>query len=384
MTPPPLPRSLFPVTENSTYLNHAAVGVLPAPSRDALHAFVDAHADLGVMGVYRYEAQMPAYRAALGRFIGARQNEIAILRNTGDGANAIAAGLDWKEGDEIVLADNEFPSNAHPWLALRERGVRVSLVAAQRQRLTPDVLRSTMTARTKAVAVSWVSFADGYRHDLAGLAEAAHERGAVFCVDAIQGLGAFQLDVDRDGIDALYCGGAKWMLALQGVSFLYVSAGLRDRLSLAAPGWRSVADMWDFLNYEQPWADDASRFEGGTPNFIGALSLAKSVELFERHDPRAVERHILGLTDRLCEGLQSAGARLLSLRGAGRSSGIVTFTLPQTDSIVLGKALQQQGFITTYRANGIRVAPHGYNTESEINGLLEAVSAVRKEAACSH
>jgi len=376
VTQTPLPRALFAVTEHSTYLNHAAVGVLPVPSRDALRAFVDEHAGLGVMGVYRYETQMPSYRAALGRYIGATGREIAILRNTGDGANAIASGFDWNAGDEIILADNEFPANAHPWLALRERGVRVTLVQTQRERLTPDVLRARMSADTKAVAVSWVSFSDGYRHDLAGLSEVAHERDAIFCVDAIQGLGAFPLDVRRDGIDALYCGGAKWMLALQGVSFLYVSDSLRDRLRLAAPGWRSVADMWDFLNYEQPWTDESSRFEGGTPNFIGALSLASSVEIFERYDPASIERHILALTDHLCEGLRGAGARTLAPRGRGRSSGIVTFSVPGAEPVALGKALQREGIITTYRANGVRVSPHGYNTHAEIDCLLEALALV--------
>ncbi|MDP9110735.1 MAG: aminotransferase class V-fold PLP-dependent enzyme [Candidatus Eremiobacteraeota bacterium] len=373
MTQAPLPRSLFAVTDSSIYLNHAAVGVLPVPSRDALHAFVDAHAALGVMGVYGYEAHMPAYRDAIGRFIGARGNQIAILRNTGDGANAIAAGLDWKPGDEVLLSDNEFPANAQPWLVLRDRGVRVSLIKTKRERLTPDVLRAHMTPNTKVVTVSWVSFSDGYRHDLAALSQVAHERGAVFCVDAIQGLGAFRLDVEREGIDALYCGGQKWMLALQGVSFLYVGERLRDRLRLASPGWRSVADIWDFLNYEQPWVQDASRFEGGTPNFIGALSLAKSVQLFEEHEAAAVEEHVLALTDRLCEGLRSAGAEVLSHRGDRTSSGIVTFTLPGKEPVAVGKTLQKQGIITTYRSNGIRVSPHGYNTDSEIDALLEVV-----------
>lgn len=383
MTPTPLPRALFDVTQHSTYLNHAAVGVLPLPSRDALRAFVDAHAGLGVMGVYRYEAQLPAYRGVLARFVGARENEIAILRNTGDGANAIASGFDWKAGDEIILSDNEFPANAYPWLSLRRRGVRVTFVETRRERLTPDVLRARMTADTKAVAVSWVSFEDGFRHDLAGLAEVAHRGGAMFCVDAIQGLGAFPLDVRREGIDALYCGGAKWMLALQGVSFLYVGERLRDRLCLASPGWRSAADMWDFRNYEQPWVADVSRFEGGTPNFIGALSLVLSVELLERHDPAAVGRHVLALTDHLYDGLQGAGAQVLAPRGEGQSSGIVTFTVAGTDPVALGKALQREGIITTYRSSGIRVSPHGYNTTAEIDQLLDAVRRVTKEEACS-
>ena len=379
----PLSRDLFAATGQYTYLNHAAVGVLPQPTREALHAFVDAHATGGVMGVYRYEMRMDEYRDRIARFIGAKPGTIAVLRNTGDGANAIAAGFPWQPGDQVILPDNEFPANAQPWLPLRKRGVDLHLIESKRERLTPDVLRRHITSRTKAVTVSWVSFEDGYRHDLGALAEIAHEHGAIFAVDAIQGLGAFPLDVQALGIDALYCGGAKWMLALQGVSFLYVAPHLMDRLELAAPGWRSVADMWSFLDYDQPLVPSASRFEGGTPNFIGALSLAHSIEVLDQAGPRRIADHVLTLTDRLVEGLRSAGAELATIRGGSESSGIVTFGLPGADPVALGKALQHDGIVTTYRANGIRVAPHGYNTLDEIDAVIDGVKRYRKEIACS-
>ncbi|MDE2483023.1 MAG: aminotransferase class V-fold PLP-dependent enzyme [bacterium] len=370
----PLPRSEFAVTERYAYLNHAAVGVLPRSSQAALDAFVAAHASGGVMGVFPYEGQMPAYRERIGRFIGASGDEIAVLRNTGDGANAIALGLDWQPGDEMILADNEFPSNAIPWLALRARGVNVRLVRSAERRLTPDALRAAMTPRTRVVAVSWVGFHDGYRYDLAGLAEVAHAGDALFCVDAIQGLGAFPIDVRALGIDALYAGGAKWMLALQGVSLLYVRRDLIERLALGAPGWRSMRDIWDFFNYDQPYASDAWRFEGGTPNFIGALSLERAIDAIERAGTARIGEHVLALTDRLFEGLQRAGATLHTERGPRISSGIVSFSMPGCESVALGKALQNdEGIVTTWRASGIRVAPHGYNTTGEIDALLEAL-----------
>jgi selenocysteine lyase/cysteine desulfurase len=379
----PLRRDLFAVTENSIYLNHAAVGILPRPTRDALHAFVDAHACEGVVGVYRYERRMPEFRDALAQFIGAEPGTIAILRNTGDGANVICGGLRWQAGDEVLLPDNEFPANAHPWLRVRERGAVVRFVQSSHQRLTPDVLRANISSRTKVVTVSWVSFEDGYRHDLAALAEIAHESGALFCVDAIQGLGAFPLDVRAMDIDALYCGGAKWMLALQGVSFLYVHPRLLDRLTLAMPGWRSVADIWDFLNYDQPFVADATRFEGGTPIFIGALSLFESAKVLREGGTGRIAGHVLALTDRLTDGLGAARAQVASIRGASTSSGIVTFRLPGVDSVELGSALQREGIITTYRPSGIRVAPHGYNTNDEIDTLLDFVQRYRKEEVCS-
>ena len=325
------------------------------------------------MGVYLTEAKMPEFRAHMGAFIGAGGDEIAFLRNTGDGANLVALGLDWKPGDEIVLGDNEFPANAVPWLALRDRGVNVRLVPSASTRLTADALRAAMTSRTRVVAVSWVSFADGYRHDLAALAEVAHEYGAWFCVDVMQALGAFPLDVRAVGIDVAYGSGAKWLLALQGVSFVYVRRDLVERLTVGAPGWRSLADMWDFLNYDQPYVANASRFEGSTPNFVGALSIDASLGVLEAAGVARIAGHVLSLTDRLAEGLDGTGATIQSIRGPGTSSGILTFNVPGVDSVALGRAIQNEGVITTWRSNGIRVAPHGYNTVEDIDRLLALI-----------
>ncbi len=379
----PLVRSDFAVCEKLTYLNHAAVGILPRQTRAALHGFIDAHACAGVVGTFAYERRMDEYRAAAARFIGAPPGTIAMLRNTGDGANVLAAGFPWRPGDELILPDNEFPANAHPWRTLRKRDVHLRYIETARERLTPDVLRRHINARTKIVTLSWVSFEDGYRHDLQALAEICRKNGALFCVDAIQGLGAFPIDVQAIGIDALYCGGAKWMLALQGVSFLYVCETLLERLELAMPGWRSVEDMWNFLNYDQPPVADATRFEGGTPNFIGALSLNESISVLASAGTERIAAHVLALTDRLTEGLAGAGAHIASRRGAGQSSGIVTFTLPGADPVELGKALTSDGIVTTYRPGGVRVAPHGYNTAAEIDALVDTVKRYRKATTCS-
>ncbi len=370
---PPLDRSAFALEPNITYLNHAAVGVLPIATRDALHAFVDGHAARGVLGVVSTELAMPAYRAAIGRYIGAQAGEIATLRTTGDGATILAQGLDLVPGDEIVINRNEFGSNAYPWLALTGRGVNVRFIDAPRERMTPDTLARALTPRTKAVATSWVTFDDGYRHDLAALADVTHAAGALFFVDVIQGLGAFSLDVNAMGIDGCFGGGAKWLMALQGVSFLYVRAAVMERIALRLPGWRSMADMWNFLDYGQAPAPDATRFEGGTPNFIGALSLATSIGVLAAAGSRRISEHIVALTDALYEGLMRRGAIVDSVRSATASSGIVRFRLPGRDPLALGKRFADAGIVTTNRAGGIRVAPHGHNSADDIDALLSLV-----------
>jgi selenocysteine lyase/cysteine desulfurase len=370
---PPLGPETIAPAPGIVYLNHAAAGILPRATRDAVVGLVEGQAERGVLGFASIETGLPAARERIGRFVGASGADIAFLRNTGDGANVIARGLNWLPGDRIVLCDNEFGSNAQPWLALRELGVEIDFVATARERMTPEVLERHMTARTRLVAVSWVSFADGYRHDLAPLAEVAHAGGALFCVDAMQALGAFPLDAKAAGIDALYAGGAKWLLALPGVSFLCVDGALRERLAVRWRGWRDVADIWNFLDYDQPLAPTAARYEGGTVNFLGVAALEASVAVLAEAGVPAIARHVLALTDALCAGLRERGAEIASLRGEGISSGIVTFMLPGHDPIELGRALGKRGIVVTYRAGGVRVSPHGYNTRADIDALLEAL-----------
>lgn len=377
----PLPRSEFAVTGRHVYLNHASAGVLPKSCIAAIERFLRDHARDGVLGTFPYDQRMPEYRETIGRFVGATGAEIAILTNTSGAANAIAAGLDWQPGDEVLLCDNEFPANAIPWIALQRRGVGVRLLPSARERLTPDVLRKRITDRTRLVTVSWVSYADGYRHDLSRLAEVAHAVGALFCVDGMQGLGVFPVDVKKLGIDAFYAGGAKWMLALHGVAMLYLGPALRERLELAMPGWRSMRDMWDFHNYDQPYSTQAMRLEGGTPNLIGTLSFACAADLIRRCGQEAIASHVLTLTDRLCDGLRRLGAELSTPRGEGISSGIVTFALPAWDSVALGKELESAGIVATYRPTGIRISPHGYNTAAEIDMLLETLEKLARTKA---
>jgi cysteine desulfurase / selenocysteine lyase len=375
----PLAREQFALAPGLVYVNHAAVGVLPIATRDAVHAMVDDHAARGVLGTASRELALPAYRRRIADFIGGRGEEIALLRNTGDGATIIAQGLDLGPGDEVITGANEFGANAYPWLALRERGVRVTLIEAPRERMTPQVLRRYISSRTKVVAVSWVTFDDGYRHDLNGLAEVAHADGALFVVDAIQGLGAFPLDMRATNVDAVYAGGAKWLMALQGVSFLWLRANLLDRVALRLPGWRSAEDIWNFLDYGQPPAPDASRYEGGTVNILGALSLATSMDVLTAAGVDRIAAHVLALTDRLADGLQSRGWTIAGDRSTEDvKSGIVTFRRSAVDMIALGRQLQRDhGIVSTYRATGIRIAPHGHNTPDDMEAVVGALETVQ-------
>lgn len=370
----PLPREEFAVAESFVYLNHAATGILPSTTVREIERFANAHAQRGVLGTYPYELQFERYRETIGRYIGATGRDIALVTNTSAGANIIATALPWNHGDEVIVCDNEFPANVIPWLALRSRGVNVRLLSTDSERLTPERLAREISPGTRVVTVSWIAYADGYRHDLRALAEVAHDGGALLCVDAMQGAGVLPIDVGAWNVDALYAGAAKWMMGLHGSGFLYIAPQLAERCTPAMPGWRSMNDMWDFHNYEQPFADAVHRFEGGTPNVLGAVAMTCAIELFEHAGLEAIGEHALQLTDRLCAGLLELGADIRSPRSPQHSSAIVTFKMPGWDSMALGKALEEEGIVTTYRSTGIRVSPHGYNTAEEIDVVIRSLA----------
>jgi cysteine desulfurase/selenocysteine lyase len=371
--PPPLSRDAFALDPGLIYLNHAAAGVLPIRTRDAVVEAVQRHAATGVLEMAALEQAAEVTRERIARFIGATREDIAFIRNTSDGANILARGLDWKAGDELILSDNEFGANAYPWLALREYGVAVRFIETQHERMTPEVLARMMTPRTRVVAVSWVSFADGYRHDLGTLCAVAHANGALFFVDAIQALGAFPIDVSALEIDALFSGGHKWLMSLPGLGILYVAPTLLERLAVRLPGWRSVDNVWDFVNYDQPWARGATRYETGAQNLLGILALRQSIELLDDAGLASIATHVVALTDHLVHRLCEVGAEITSLRGPNSSSGIVVFRLPHHDPVSLGQRLQREAkIVTTYRPSGIRVSPHGYNTIEELDALVDA------------
>ncbi|HME82231.1 MAG TPA: aminotransferase class V-fold PLP-dependent enzyme [Candidatus Eremiobacteraceae bacterium] len=369
-----LDRRLFPIAQDWAYCDHAAVGPLPLPTRDALVQIYDAQMRLGKNGMAPVEARKDAVRAAVAAAINAQPGEIAFMRATSDGALLAANSLDWRDGDEIVLAADEFGANAYPWLNLRRRGVRIALVRAPGDRVTPELLEHTASKRTRLVAVSYVGFNDGYRNDIVGIGRWCRERGALFAVDAMQGFGALPLDVRACNADFAYCGGAKWLLSPHGVSFVYVRRDLIEQLSPAMSSWRSVRDPMRFLEYEQPLHPDAQRFEGGSLNYPGVAALGVSLEVLTNAGLDRIEEHVLRLTDRLIAGAQQAGIEVVSDVRPHARSGIVVLSLGAHRVEELTARADAAKVGITVRASGVRVSPHGYNSNADVDRVLEVLT----------
>jgi selenocysteine lyase/cysteine desulfurase len=258
---------------------------------------------------------------------------------------------------------------------LAPRGVELRLVRERAGRIPIEEVETAIDHRTRVLALSFVEFASGFRHDLARLGAFCRRRGVTFVVDAIQGLGVFPVDVAACHIDALAADGHKWLMGPEGCAIFHCSPALRDRLAVANVGWWSVVNASDYLSYDLTLRDDARRFECGTLNTAGVFGLAAALELLLEVGVERIEARVLALTDGLCEGLQAAGGDILSSRAPGEASGIVSFTppgLPPTEFVARAEAA---GIIVACRSGRVRVSPHCYNDESDVTALLDLLPA---------
>jgi selenocysteine lyase/cysteine desulfurase len=305
--------------------------------------------------------------------IGAVPEEIAFINNTSAGINFVAEGFPWKPGDNVVTRADEFPSNQYPWLNLADRGVETRRLPTDNGKLDLEQLAAACDARTRIVTVSWVAFASGWRHDLDQLAEIVHRHGALLCVDAIQGLGAFPIDVRSTPIDFLAADGHKWLLGPEGAGVFFTR---REHLNLLRPvgvGWNSVKNGLDFSHIELIFKDTAARYEGGSQNVGGLLALGASLELLQQFGAKAVSQRILELTDYAWQQLEKIGAVILSDPRPAHRSGILSFEIPGKDLVALQRDCMSQNVLLSCRGGRLRISPHAYNNNSDIDRLIEAL-----------
>jgi len=366
-------RRQMPVTERWAYLDHAAVAPIAGPVRTALVEWADDAAGNGDVSYPDWDRQVEETRQLAAAMIGANIEEIALVRNTTQGINLVAEGFPWQAGDNVVTLADEFPTNQYPWMHLADRGVQTRRISTDQGRADLDRLEAACDERTRIVTVSWVGYASGWRNDVDRLVEIAHGCGALLFLDAIQGLGVFDLDVGRSRIDFLAADGHKWLLGPEGAGIFFIRREHLDRLRPLGIGWNSVAHAHDFSRIELVFRDEASRYEGGSQNTAGMIALGASMKLLARFTSPAIAERVLELTDLACLRLTEIGATITSDRRPGHQSGIVAFELPGRDPQEVCRRCLQQGVVLSCRAGKLRISPHAYNDASDIDRLIEAV-----------
>lgn len=371
-------RDELPITKVRAYLNHAGISPLPGRSLRRMAEFAEVSSRTGDQAWPERMREAERVREMAARLLGAARNhEVAFVENTSSALSMVAEGLDWRPGDNVVGAALEFPSNVYPWMNLASRGVEYRQAEERDGRIDPEELLSLVDDRTRMLALSWVQFASGFRSDLARLGRACRERGILFVVDVIQGLGALRLDVERDFVDVAAAASHKWLLSSEGLGLLYVSDRVVDRIRPVRAGWRSMRDQNQWTEYDIDWNAGAKRFESGTYNIYGIAALGGSLDLIFEAGVEAVERRVLALADHAARGLTDLGFTVVSSREPSENSGILTATHPDLDAADLVRRLAAKNIVVAARAGRFRISAHFYNTEEEIDQCLAEVAAAR-------
>lgn len=359
----------FPVRENLIYLNHAAVSPLCKPSADAMKHLADDGLNFGSLHYDEWMAAYEGVRRAAARLINSDPSEIALMKNTSEGIATIAMGLDWKPGDRVVAFREEFPANYYPWKRLEARGVQVTWLSVE-----DSLDRIDEACRgARLLSISFVQFLSGYRAPVPAIGEICHRNHCIYMVDAIQGMGAFPLDVRASHIDALAADGHKWMMGPEGCAILYINRELQDHVEPVEFGWTNVAGYADYGSRDMALRPDAGRYEPGTLNTIGCFGLRASLEFILEVGVREIAPVVQNLGDRIAAGVQAKGYEVLGNRTPDTGAGIVSFRKAGFEDTGLVRQLRAAGIAAAPRTGWVRTSPHFYISPADIDRMLEVL-----------
>jgi cysteine desulfurase/selenocysteine lyase len=367
----------FAQARDLRYLNHAAVGPWPKRTAAAVQKFAEENVLLGARDYPDWMKVEQRLRERLARVLNAPStDDIALVKNTSEALSFVAFGLDWKAGDNVIISDEEFPSNRVVWEALKPQGVEVIQVSLQGA--DPEgALLAACGPRTRLLSISSVQFATGTRVDIERLGQGLKQRGVLFCVDAIQHIGALPFDVQASQCDFAMADGHKWMCSPEGLGVFYCRAELRPRLQLHEFGWHMLEHSGDYERDQWQPAASAQRFECGSPNTLGAMALDASLSLLEEVGIDQIGKAVTDRVMWLEEGLSTIdGVCLHSTRTAERRSGILTFSLDHKPTADVWQQLMRDQVVCLPRGPGIRFSPHFYTQSRVIEETLAIVKRI--------
>jgi selenocysteine lyase/cysteine desulfurase len=374
------------LAKGNVYLDNAGAGPPPVPVYEAMRSFLEEWRDYGE----KWDAwllEIVRAREKFAQLIGAGVDDVACVPNVTSGLAAIASALRLKPGQNVVVSELNFPTNVYMWHSLKEKGVvsEVRVLKAEDGRIPLASFERAIDDKTAAVSIDYVSWINGCREDIPNITRVAHSHGALMLVDAFHAVGVFPVDVRKLGVDVLTCGTYKWLMGPHGAAFLYVNREIFDRLEPTIMGWHGISDSvvaraqskqdtfgrpFDLSTVEP--AKDATRFEWGTWSVISVAGARAAIEYTLKYAPEDRAPRIERLNERLRVGVRKKMRKITSPEEMGRRSGIVTFQVD--DASKVAQKLQQEGVVVAPRVNVLRVSPHFYNTEDEIDKLLEKIS----------
>lgn len=372
-----LRRHEFPVTRDKIFLAHAGVCPLPRRVAEAVSQFA-LNASASDQEAVQRMAILETSRRLASRLLNSQPEEIALVGPTSLALSLIAGSLKLKKNDNVLIYFDDYPSNVYPWMALAERGVQVRLINTREYGvIRPVDVLGQVDEQTRLVALASCHFIAGTRLDYQVIGRMLSERNTLFCLDAIQTMGAFPTTVEH--VDFLAADSHKWMLGPCAAGLMYVRRGLAERLEPSVQGWNNVRCP-DFVAQEQlVFRPNAQRFEVGTQNLLGLVGMNAGMELLLEIGIENIAAELLRKRKWLVPALEAKGWQVLAAKaGPESASGIVTFSRPDGGGELpsLHQKLQAAGIYTSLRSDRkgrryLRLSPHFYNTDAELHRVLE-------------
>lgn len=370
-------RTLFPVVNRLVYLNHAGTGPLPLPVIREIERFCRKAAEQGSVPYQEAEGVVEKTRRLAARLMGVKPAEVAFVKNTSSGIIIAIGSIPWERDDNMVMMKDGFPSNSYPYHLLLPE-VEKRFVTSAELTEGPECVFRLVDEHTRAIALDWVHFLSGARFDIEAVSRFCQERGIYFIVDAIQGLGAIATNFGKIGADFVVAGGGKWLLAPQGIGVMYVNSRVLPRLRPFNLGWLSCE--WQEFNdcfTPRPLKKGARRFEEGTKNYIGIYGLQAALKILLGFGIDNINSRINGLIELLRARITTLGFEILTPEKITQRAGILACRRKGSNMVQLQQQLEERGIVVAVRENWLRVSPHFYNTEAEIEHFVEQVKLIK-------
>ncbi len=371
-------RELFPhLKTDQIYFNHAAIGPWSSVVLNRIAEYAEQRSSSKIEN-YKFVLKWHvSAKNKLGKLLGAGPERLAWVDNVSNGINILAQGIHWQTGDRIILNDLEFPSNVYPFMNLKKYGVEIDFAKSKDGIVDVDEIEKLITSKTKLISISMVQFLSGYRADMDSIGQLCRKHGIIFCVDAIQAAGVVQIDVNKSSIDFLSGGSQKWLMSSQGLSYIYLTEELQQRIDQKNVGWTSVENAWNLLDYDLTLRKTADRFQNGTLNSLGVAVFDASLELFNQFGIDKIEQRILANTGYFINRLDEIGIKAILKNVASKNrAGIISFK--HEDANKLFQKLEESRIYCAVREGMIRFSPHFYNTSEEIDKVIFALGNFSK------
>jgi len=370
-----LRRHEFPVVENKIFLGHAGDCPLPRRVAQAIAAYA-LHAAAGDQEAAIWPKAVEEGRALAARLLNCEAEEVAFVGPTSLALSLFASGLKFRKGENILIYHDDYPSNVYPWMALAERGVEVRLLNTRGLGvIRPIDVLGQVDEQTRLVALASCHFVSGYRLDYAAIGKALHARNILFCLDAIQTAGAFPTTMEQ--VDLLAADAHKWLLGPCGAGLMVVKKHLQPHLNPPIYGWHNVRCP-NYVAQEQiTYRSGAKKFEAGTHNLLGLVGLNEAMTMLLELGVDNIARELLRKRAWLVPALQAKGYSVLNAEAAvENASGIVSFCQTNADLPARHQKLLEANVVTSLRMDRkgqkyIRLSPHFYNTDAELQRVLE-------------